>query len=81
MPFEDEKPDLDLGDEDFYDSQEFDISDIRFHKSSNIDRTRFDLILRADSPLNVMRIYLAMKAYIFKIEQELNIGEEHFEEH
>jgi hypothetical protein len=78
---DDEKIELDLGEEDFHYSAEFDISDIRFDRASNKTRTRLDLIMKADHPLNVMRVYLALRAYVFKIEQEMGIFEEDEGEH
>lgn len=73
---DDDRSDLDLSEEDWHYSPEFDISDIRFSKVPYKARTRLDLIIKSESPLNVMRVYLALKAYVFKIEQEMAIFEE-----
>lgn len=71
-------PDVDFGQEDFQVSLEHDISDINITALRNKGLTRIDIVLKSDSgqSIDIMRWYLSLKAYVFKIEQELGVMEE-----
>lgn len=62
--------------EDFTDAELFDTSDITFDFQRTKGNTKIYLIMKSESPINIMRFYLAIKAYLFQMEAELGIMEE-----
>lgn len=75
--------DIDFGDEDFHGSNvpQFDISDVRVTAFRNKGLTKIDIVLKSDTPMCAMKLYAALKAYVFKYELEMNIFEEDEGEH
>lgn len=60
----------------------FDISDVTWDTRRTKDLKRIYLIAKAeDIPFNLFKYYLALKAYVFKIEQEIGVMEEDLEVH
>lgn len=55
----------------------FDISDVSWNTKSTKDMKKIYLIAEAeDLPFNLMKYYLALKAYVFKMEAEIGVFEE-----
>ena len=53
--------------EEKYFAEMCDISDVRFYMPPNKRRTRVVLIAESDSDFNLMKFYLALKAYVERI--------------
>lgn len=59
----------------------FDISDIKIDIQRTKNSTKLYLILKSESPINLMRFYLSIKGYVEKIENELGVMPEEPEVH
>lgn len=70
----------DLEDE-IYDFELFDISDITLDFQQVKRLNRIYLIMKSETPINLMRFYLKLKDYIAKMEAEIGVMEEVSEEH
>jgi hypothetical protein len=63
--------DLDLSDYEL-----FDVSDITFDVQRLKNNTKLYLVMRSETPINLMRFYLSLKEYVFQIEQEIGVMDE-----
>lgn len=60
----------------------FDISNVKFDTKRTKDMRKIYLIAEdTEIPFNLMKYYLALKSYIFKIEQEIGIMDDINEVH
>lgn len=64
--------DEDIGDE-ICDAALFDVSDVKFELKQNVRKHLFTLIASSEDHWNLMRFYLALRAYVVKLEQEMGI--------
>jgi hypothetical protein len=51
----------------------FDISDIEIDVQRTKGLCKLYVVLKSDTPINLMRFYLCMKQYLFQIETEIGI--------
>lgn len=63
-------------DDQIIDVELFDISDIEITFQRTRGSCKVYMILESQTPIGLMRFYLALKEYITKIENELNVSEE-----
>lgn len=60
----------------------FDTSDITLDVQRTKGMCKLYVIMKSETPINLMRFYLSLKEYLFKIETEIGVmGETNFEEH
>lgn len=63
--------------EEILESDLFDVSDVTWDTKRTKDMHKIYLIAKAeDTPFNLFKYYLALKAYVFKMEQEIGIMDE-----
>jgi hypothetical protein len=68
-------------DEELSDFELFDISDIEFDVLRSKGLCKLTVVMRSEAPINLMRFYLSLKAYLFQIEQEIGVFDEEPEVH
>lgn len=67
---------------DITDHELFDTSDITFDVQRLKGMCRLHIVMKSETPINLMRFYLSLKEYLFKIENEIGVMEENnFEQH
>lgn len=54
----------------------FDVSDVEIDVQRTKGMCKLYVVMKSDSPINLMRFYLRLKEYLFEIEQEIGIMEE-----
>jgi hypothetical protein len=54
----------------------FDTSDITFDVQRTKGMCKLYVAMKSETPINLMRFYLALKEYLFQIEQEIGVMEE-----
>lgn len=59
----------------------FDVSDVTWDVKQTKNKCKIYLIAESDTPFNLMKFYLALKEYTFRIESELGVMSEAPEEH
>lgn len=67
------------GAEEQYFAELCDISDVRFSMQPNKNRCRVVLVAESDTDFNLMKFYLALKAYVERIESEIGVMTENGE--
>lgn len=53
----------------------FDTSDITFDVQRTKGLCKLYVVMKSETPINLMRFYLALKEYLFQIEQEIGVCE------
>jgi len=66
---------------DFTDAELFDISDVDYEIKPSRKRNEVTIVMRAETNLNLIKIYLKLKEMIENIEKQLNILDEADGEH
>lgn len=76
---------MDLDDDEFVnaiaENELFDTSDVSWNVKQTKDKRKVYLIAESETPFNLMKMYLALKEYTFRIETEIGIMNEEPEEH
>ncbi len=62
-------------------SELFDCSDVTWDVKNTRNKCKIYLIAESDTPFNLMKFYLALKEYTFRIENEIGVMPEAPDEH
>lgn len=66
---------------DLSDYELFDTSDITFDVQRTKGMCKLYVVMKSETPINLMRFYLSLKEYLFQIETEIGICETDPETH
>lgn len=67
--------------EELSDYELFDTSDIEIDIQRTKAMCKLYIVMKSESPINLMRFYLRLKEYLFEIEQEIGVMSEEAEVH
>lgn len=62
--------------EELNDYEIFDTSDIKIDVQRTKGMCKLYVVMKSETPINLMRFYLALKEYLFQMEQEIGVMDE-----